>query len=77
MIVLKELKRILLDFVILAIMMSVFYVFGWGSNWLLWKLHVISHAWYVSNTTFQSLIMFSAFACMGVSGFGVLYFERK
>lgn len=74
---LKEVKRVLLDFAILAIMMTVFYILGWGSNWVLLKLHVISHACYVSNTTFQSLIMFAAFACMSVSGFGVLYFERK
>lgn len=70
-------KQILLDLVVFAILFSIIYVFGWLSNFLLLKLHVISQSTFLSNTDVGSLLMFASAGCMCVAGLGAVYLERK
>lgn len=70
-------KQIFLDLIVFAILFGIIYGFGWLSNLLLLKLHVISQSTFLSNTEVGSLLMFAAVGCMCVAGLGAVYLERR
>lgn len=70
-------KQIVLDLIVFAILFGIIYGFGWLSNFVLLKLHVISQSAFLSNTDVGSLLMFAAAGCMCAAGLGAVYLERK
>lgn len=65
------------DLAVIAIICGLAYLFGYLSNFSLYKAHVISHSSFLFNTSVSSLLFFSAVNCMSVAGFIIVDTEMK